>query len=234
MDQARTLRKLLGQAQAVIHPILGDLNSPYVGRLAQQVLLQHAAQGDNSLLFDAAPPLTPRYDLIDFFQGRRSLEDLVHSLDEHRHVVPATKGLSALMMHPAEAPALLNKLHRLPVTTDKLYATLSARAWELACRFAPADDWLWLVSPTSQSVTDTFQAIRRACGICQQAQHRIIVVGGRNADEADHVYASLLDTTLGFLGKPLQYCGHIPSPQAHAALQRVARNVCALESVAVD
>jgi len=234
MDQARTLRQLLGQTLTTIHPILGSLGSPTVGKLARQIMLEHAQAGDDTLLFDASPQPARPQDLLQFFQGRAHLEDLVFCVGEHLHMVPAAQGLRALMQHPEQAPVLLQNLHRLPLTCDRMYATLSPKAWALASRFAPSGDWIWLVQPTRQSVTTTFQSIRQAAAVCKDAQHRIIVEGGRGADEADHVYASLLETTLGLLSKPLQYCGHIPTPDSQQALARVAKALCAAEAVALS
>jgi len=237
MDQARTLRHLLGRSQQAIHPILGDFQSGFVSRIARQVLAQHARQKQTALLFDAVPKTDEQArqhpDLIEFFSGRKSLEDLVRCASPQECRVPSSLGLNALMHHPHEAASLLSKLHRLPVTCDKLYATLPTKAWELASRFAPYSDWFWLVQPTTASVTCTFQAIRRASGVCSEAQHRIIVVGGKGSDEADHVYASLLDTSMPFLTRPLQYCGFIPKTQAEEALVRVAKAMCTSEPVAM-
>jgi len=234
MDQARTLRHMLGQSQQTIHPILGDLKSGFLQFMSRHVLAQHALQGETALLFDGVPAQQGKVvDLIEFFKGRKSLEDLVLTASQYECVVPAAQGLSALVHHPHEAAHLLKKLHRLPLTCDRLYASLPVKAWELASHFAPQSDWFWLVEPTRESVTAVFHAIRRASGVCAGAQHRIIVVGGKGPDEADHVYASLLETSMSFLQKPLQYCGYLPSLHAEDAASRVAKAVCVSEPMAV-
>lgn len=250
MDQAKTLRKLLGQARPVITPILGDLQQDYAACLGRFILEQQARLGANSLLLDgserglnALVEAGPQQDLLGFLQGRRNLEDLTTLLAKQQYLVPARLGLSALGKAPAQAQMLLGKLHRLPVTCDHLYATLDYTAHALAHAFSEEGEWLWIVQPTAQSVTQVYSAIRSSGGVSEFVQHRVIVAGVRSVSEADHVFANLQDTTARFLGKPLQYGGHLPILKANqplseagremiAAGRRVAKAVCTAEDQA--
>ncbi|MCQ8897374.1 hypothetical protein NQT62_13110 [Limnobacter humi] len=251
MDQATTLRKLLGQTRPVITPILGDMGFDYAACLARFILERHARQHQNALVFDASVaglrqllPADRRQDVIEFFKGRLNLEDQVVELADGQYLSPAMHGLSALAHNVDQVDVLLSRLHRLPVTCDRHFATLPYESWKLAAKLAPSSDWYWVVQPTANSVTRVFQAIRNTCGVDQNIHHRVIVAGVKGTDEADHVFANLLETTSGFLSQPLQYAGHLPAlalgqplsmmgREMMTAGRRVAKLVCALEEHAL-
>jgi len=246
MDQAKTLRSLLGRKSATIHPILGDMRSDYAACLARFVLEQQASLDRVAVLFDGSEnglnqllPPNARADLIEFFNGRLNLEDQVVQLAKGQLLVAASQGLQALAQNPDQAQALLGKLHRMPVSCDRFYATLPYEATLLATAFSPQDDWYWVVQPTSRSVTRTFQAIRSLKGLDENIHHRVIVAGVRDMDEADHVFANLLESTSSLLSNPLQYAGHLPALPAGkvlnqagkgiiAAGRRIAKTICSL------
>lgn len=234
MDQADTLRHLLGQKQATIYPILGDMGVDYAACLGRFVLEQQARQGRMAVLFDGSnqglQPLLPpasRSDLIDFFSRKHNLEDLVVQLADGQYLVAANQGLQALAQKPEQSAALLGKLHRMPVSCDRHYATLPYEAVSLARAFAPADDWIWVVQPTARSVTRAFQAIRSSKGVDENIRHRVIVAGVKDTDEADHVFANLLESTAKYLANPLQYAGHLPALHSGKALNQVGREMIA-------
>lgn len=217
MDQAKTLRQLLGKSHQVIHPILGDLGTDYAACVGRFVLEQHARQGHTTVLFDGSAQglsqlLAGRkpHDLVQFFRGIRNLEDLAIELAEQQYFVPASHGLEVLAKAPEKAALLHSKLHRLPASCDRFYATLPYSATELAAALAPAAAWTWVVQPTAKSVTHVFQAIRSSKGVDENAEHRVIVAGVKSTDEADHVFANLLETTSRFLDQPIHYGGHLP------------------------
>ncbi|HEX4855432.1 MAG TPA: hypothetical protein VFV28_01370 [Limnobacter sp.] len=234
MDQAKTLRNLLGRKTATIHPVLGDMASDYAAFLGRLVLEQQARLDRHSVLFDGSLaglaqllPSHSRPDLVEFFNGRLNLEDQVLELAKGQYLVVARQGLQALAGKPAQAEALLGKLHRMPVSCDRFYATLPYEAVALAHAFSPHDDWCWVVQPTASSVTRAFQAIRSMKGVDENIRHRVIVAGVRNTDEADHVFANLLESTSSFLAFPLQYAGHLPALPAGRALNQVGREMIA-------
>lgn len=234
MDQANTLRHLLGRKGATIHPILGDMDSDYPACLARFVLEQQAHQARVAVLFDGSSAGLPqllqsqaRPDLIDFFNGKFNLEDQVIKLANSQYLVAAKLGLQALVKKPAQSAALLGKLHRMPVSCDRFYATLPYEAVALAKAFSPQDDWYWVVQPTAKSVTRVFLAIRSLKGLHENIRHRVIVAGVKHTDEADHVFASLLENTSSFLINPLQYAGHLPELPSGKALNQVGREMIA-------
>jgi MinD-like ATPase involved in chromosome partitioning or flagellar assembly len=234
MDQAKTLRNLLGRKSTTIHPILGDMAFDYAAFLARLVLEHQARQDRNALLFDGSQgglsqllPANNRPDLLDFFNGRLNLEDQVIELAKGQYLVAASHGLQALASKPAQADALQGKLHRIPVSCDRFYATLPYEAVMLANAFSPRNDWCWVVQPTARSVTRAFQAIRSMKGVDENIQHRVIVAGVKDTDEADHVFANLLESTSRFLASPLQYAGHLPALPVGRALNQVGREMIA-------
>lgn len=58
-------------------------------------------------------------------------------------------------------------------------------------------------------------------------RHRVIVAGVKHTDEADHVFANLLESTLRFLVNPLQYAGHLPALHPGKALNQVSKEMMA-------
>ncbi|HEX4917754.1 MAG TPA: hypothetical protein VFV43_07650 [Limnobacter sp.] len=251
MDQANTLRKLLGQNRTCIVPVMGDMKMDYAACLMRLVLEHQACLKHTSVLFDGsnqglphAMAVSGRVDLLNFFNGQASLEDLVLQLDEGQYLVPANLGLQALTQRPSWAGALLGNLHRLPVTADRFYATLPYEAVALAHGLCPDEAWHWVVHPTSSSVTRVFQAIRTSKEVDQNIRHRVIVAGVKNAEEADHVFSNLLESTAGFMAQPLQYAGHLPmlvpgrplnqvGREMIAAGRRIAKAICSLEEHAL-
>lgn len=234
MDQAKTLRHLLGRKHATIHPILGDMACDYAACLGRFVLEQQARQDRFAVLFDGSVagllqllPSGASTDLIEFFNGKLNLEDQVVQLAQGQYLVVASQGLQALVQKPAQATALLGKLHRMPVSCDRYYATLPYEAVALAQAFSPGDEWYWVVQPTARSVTRAFQAIRTSKGVDENIQHRVIVAGVKDANEADHVFANLSESTSHLLANPLQYAGHLPALLPGKALNQVSREMIA-------
>lgn len=213
MDQANTLRSMLGQAQYVVEPVLAESDSPYIRPLCQAVLNLHAAQKNGAIIFDSGilmPDASARSELLGVLQNRDSLEDVAKALLPNQFLVPSKQGFKAMFENPALLTQLMQKMHRLPATCDHLYATLSFAEWQLAMRLSPATDWCWLVQPTAGSVTQVFKAIRQLGYKTEGVHHRIIVTGVDSAAQADDVYATLQDTVAAFSSNPLQYCGHVP------------------------
>ncbi|HEX4843682.1 MAG TPA: hypothetical protein VFV57_08415 [Limnobacter sp.] len=251
MDQANTLRKLLGQSRTHIVPVMGDMKMDYAACLVRLVLAHQASLKHTAVVFDGsnqglaqAAAASGQVDLLNFFNGQANLEDLVLQLGEGQYLVPANLGLQALTQRPSWAGALLGNLHRMPVTADRFYATLPYEAVALAHGLCPDEAWHWVVQPTASSVTRVFQAMRTSKEVDQNIRHRVIVAGVKNAEEADHVFANLLESTAGFMAHPLQYAGHLPALVAGKPLnqvgkemivagKRIARAICSLEEHAL-
>ncbi|MDX1668844.1 MAG: hypothetical protein R3194_05470 [Limnobacter sp.] len=213
MDQAESLRSLLGQAQYQIEPILADVGSSYLKPLCQALLKHHARRDAGSLIFDGgflvAEPQR-KLDLMSVLENRSSLEDIAKPLLPNQFLVQAIQAFAGLSSNLDAVSLFEQKMHRLPGTCDFIYATLAKPQVALAERLAKSSACFWLVEPTSKSVTETFKAIRYSD--CQEKamKHRIIVVGAASVQQADDVFASLQDVLPGSDTSALQYCGHVP------------------------
>ena len=251
MDQAKTLRHLLGRPSVTVNPIIGDMEFNYAACVGRFLLEQQARLNRAAVLFDGSADgllqliaNDSRYDLIDFFNRKTNLEDQVLELAKNQYLVPAAQGLDVLSKNPAQAALLLNNLSRLPVSCDHHYVTLPYEAVALAQAFSPRDEWYWVVQPTAKSVTRAFQAIRTSKGLDETIQHRVIVAGVKSVNEAGCVFANLSESTSSLLANPLQYVGYLPAllpgnPLSHvgremiAAGRRIAKAICSFDAYAL-
>lgn len=246
MDQANTLRALLKQNRPSMLPVLGELDSPYMSLLCRGMLSEVAQQEQRVVLFDAGAICkadgSVKSDLLDSLVGRKGLEDLTVSLDEYRHVIPSRRGLACLAKQEVQVASFFKQLHRLPVTVDHMMVSLPTGAWQLATQLGAGQAFTWLVEPSSKSVTQTFQSLRRIPHGNTGINHRIIVAGVRDASEADNVFSTLQEVSSPYLDSPLQYCGHLPklnnnqithmSASTRVAVSRVAKALCASSELA--
>lgn len=232
MDQAGTLRALLGQTKYNIEPIIADVGSIYLRPLCQALLKYNARVELGSLIFDGGflvrEPSRQR-DLMRVLENRASLEDISKALLPNQYLVQAVQAFSYLTSHSHAMSGFEKKMHRLPGHCDNLYATLSQSQVVLATRFAKKGSCYWLVEPTSKSVTGTFRAIRYSIKRADHLQHRIIVVGVSEVAQADEVFARFQEVISKDDSSTLQYCGHVPKLIAgeidHKASQAMERVV---------
>jgi MinD-like ATPase involved in chromosome partitioning or flagellar assembly len=247
MDQAKTLRHLLRQPQVSIRPIFGDVTVDYSACMARFIQEQLDGLGHTSVIVDTSTrglnqlvPPRSRVDMAEFLLRRAPLEDQVIEMQQGQWLLPARKGLDVMMREPSAARGWLDQWHRMPATLDEVLITLPYEGVAVASALGVHQDCCWLIQPTAESVTRAFHALRTASGVDTATRHRVIVAGVKHTDEADHVFANLLESTTGFLVEPLQYAGHLPalkpgqplsemSRDMLAAGRRVAKTLCALE-----
>lgn len=233
MDQAGTLRTLLGQTKHNIEPIMADVGSVYLRPLCQALLKHNAKSEVGSLIFDGGFLIrdpSRQHDLMRVLENRANLEDISRALLPNQYLVQAVQAFSYLTSDIQAMSGLEKKMHRLPGTCDNLYATLTQSQAILATRFAKRGSCFWVVEPTSKSVTETFKAIRYSIKQADHLQHRIIVVGVSDVVQADEVFSKFQEVISHDDSSTLQYCGHVPKltpggvdHKATQALERVVK-----------
>lgn len=216
MDQAKTLRQLLGQAPWCLQPVLGDADCLEVSLLAAQLLDLAAEQGSGGLVIDGSRDvlvehlnLKKRYELHHYLSGDVGSEAVVLQWSAHAAVLPAHRGLSALSgQQVVNRHRLGQLLSRHLNACDEVYLSLGFSQWSLAADLAlDAPQWLWVVQPNRTSVTECYKAMRHAASRCGNIAHRVWISQARSVAQADEVFAELEQATQRFFAQPLDYLG---------------------------
>lgn len=228
MDQAKTLRTLLGQPVRCLQPVIGDAGAPDASLLAAALVEESVSEGFGGLVIDASRDvlveklgLKKRYELAHFLSGDVPGEAVLLPWGEGRCVLPATRGL-----HQLGAAQVLNRrrladlLGRTLGVADDVYVSLSHAQAGLAqslCGDAPV--WVWLLQPSRTSVTECYKAMSLIGPGCGNIVHRVLVSRARSVAEADDVFAELQWATRHVFSQPLDYAGQYRGPSCARALR---------------
>ena len=232
MDQAKTLRRLLGQRKTAVHSVFCDVANGHGAELASLFLEGAAAGGTNTVLIDGERngvsklrALRVKYEMDHVLSGAVSLEDVCLPTGPFQWVIPAYRGIKTMQVQLRLAHQFLQSLHRLPVTPDLLAACVTADSLQVAVELcAHAGYWYWVVEPTSQSVTTVYAGLKEISAQYPDITHYLLVVEAADCHEADHVFSNLTDVSRKFLETPLEYAGFLPSKKSvdfHEASRRV-------------
>src|SRR6478735_6324226 len=100
MDQANTLRRLLNAAKRSVVPIFGDMQQNTASALAGCMMEQAMQAGQSCLTIDTAGQglatqwgLDVRHELLDYFEGRRRLEQVCVPGAGQNWLLPAAQSL---------------------------------------------------------------------------------------------------------------------------------------------
>lgn len=232
MDQANTLRNLLGRRTPVLQPVIGLAGRPDTALLAAALVDEAVAEGGGGLVIDAgrdtlveAFNLKKRWDLCHYLSGDVAAESVLLSWGEHRHLVPAARGMQQLGISQVLNRNRLQKL-LLPFAQagDEMYVAISHEQVGTASSLcADATQWLWLVEPNRTSVTECYKALTQIGAACGNMTHRVLVCRARSAGEADDVFAELEQVTRRHLAQPLEYAGQYRGPSCVRALRARSR-----------
>ncbi len=233
MDQANTLRHLLGARHQAISPIISDATGMAGSLVAGYFAEALARSGLSSVVLDGAKQgiahdrgLRVKFELAHVLAGDVNLEDVCLNAGSRQWVVPSYRGFQSMQQSLYLAQAFAQHLHRLPVTADVILASIPTQAIDAAIELSqPDSDWFWVVAPKAQSVTAVYSGLKHVANRYPDVQHRLIVAGTSDYHEADHVFANLVDASRRFLHLPLEYAGFMPAtktPEQRHAGKRVA------------
>ncbi|MCE2680954.1 MAG: hypothetical protein LW629_11045 [Burkholderiales bacterium] len=231
MDQANTLRNLLGTKGWPIVPVMGDMNRDDASLLAAFMVDAAAEEGNGGAVVDCARyglvhqlKLKMRYDLSNCLNGDLPPEAVALGWGDRRVCLPSNRGLELLACTPLYRQRLLHALSGLLNACDEVYVTLPFSHVEVACELSTqAPHWLWIVEPNSHSVTQCYKAMRHAALRCGKIAQRVLVARVKTASEADNVFAELEHATRHFFSGALEYAGQLSGPQVALALRARTR-----------
>lgn len=231
MDQANTLRNLLGRKAPVLQPVMGLAGRPEASLLAAALVDEAAAEGLGGVVLDSgrdtlveAFNLKKRWDLCHYLSGDVSAQSLLLGWGENRHLVPCARGIQQVGVGQVFNRDRLQKLlSGFAENGHEMYVTLGYEQAGIALTLcADAPQWLWLVEPSRASVTECYKALTHMSPVCGNMTHRVLVCRARNAGEADEVFSELEQATRQRLAQPLEYAGQYRGPSCARALR--ARN----------
>ena len=233
MDQANTLRHLLGQRSGVVQPVICDATDNSGIGVCHFFTQAVAQAGLSILMLDGSRQglsqmrqVRTKYELSHVLAGDVSLEHVCQSMGGNQWLLPAKRGMQAIQDKPRTAPQFLQNLHRLPVNPDVMSAFVSIKVLDAAMALnGGTGTWYWIVSPTSQSVTSVYAGLKYIATRLPDIEHRLIVTDVEDCAQADHVFSNLTDACYKFLEAPLDYAGFLPEnnrPDFHEAGKRVA------------
>lgn len=232
MDQADTLRNLLGRKTPVLQPVMGLAGRPEASLLAAALVDEAALEGSGGVVLDTSRDalveafnLKKRWDLCHYLSGDVSAQSLLLSWAQHRHLVPSARGIHQVGIGQVFNRSRLQKLlSGFAENGHEMYVTLAYEQSGMALSLcADAPQWLWLVEPSRASVTECYKALTQIGPVCGNMVHRVLVCRARGAGEADDVFAELEQATRHQLAQPLEYAGQYRGPSCARTLRARSR-----------
>jgi len=176
----------------------------------QRVLL---LDGDLGLAnIDVQLGLTPRHTLQHVLSGERTLAEVIQSVGERLHVVPAASGVARMArLGSAEHAAIVQAFATLPQAFDTLLVDTAAGIGEQVLQMASAAAHVLIVlCDEPASLTDAYGLIKvlsRECGV-----RRFQVLANRVAvgESGEALFRRLQKVTDRYLDVQLTFAGEVP------------------------
>jgi flagellar biosynthesis protein FlhG len=220
IDQAEGLRQLLATQSlrviAVASATAGAGKTSIVFNLAttfastgREVLILDAAQGvPTSTTFG----VTPRYDLQDIIDRKRSLEQALVPCAQGVRMLSIAHGLRRLgSLTAGEQARVIESFQWLSCPVDVvLIDTPSDTEDALLCAGLAAHETLLVLSRTTSSITANYALLKTLRMQYAMRRFRILVNKAVNEAEARSIYGNMAAAARQYLGSTLDYAGHIP------------------------
>ena len=235
MDQATTLRRIVGQTQthAAARPrpgIKGPLRVIAVtsgkggvgktnlvlnlclaiSRLGRRVFLLDADMGLANV--DVLLGVAPRHTLEHVLNGQKELKDIVLEGPGGFKILPASSGISELSeMSYEQQMRLFRELSRIEEDVDYLFIDTGAGISSNVLRFnASANEVLVVANPEPTSITDAYALMKLLSIKYHIREFALVVNSAANEEEALGVYERLSKVCGQFLQVSLGYLGGVP------------------------
>lgn len=218
-DQADGLRRLIGRRRLRVLPVLGDPADAASAACVVGLACASSGAGRRTYVLDegaggiaAALGLTWRAELADLLEGRRDIAQVVLPGPCGVGIVPARKGVAALLEAGASGADLFEGFAQLSARPDLVIFHLEDAG---AARLLPEDsELLVLARPGEEALTGAYARIKR---LVQGGRPRMrLLVHGADAGEGNGVHAQLAAVARRFLAADLLYAGHIERDPALA------------------
>lgn len=220
IDQAEGLRSLLAsqvlRVIAVASATAGAGKTSIVSNLAttfaaggREVMILDAAQGAP---MSATFGVTPRYDLEDVIERKRSLEQALVPCAQGVRMLPIARGLRRLgALSAGEQARVVESFQWLACPVDVvLIDTPSDPEEALLCAGFAAQETLLVLSRSTSSITANYALLKTLRMQYAMRRLRILVNKSSNEAEARAIYANMATAARQYLGSTLDYAGHIP------------------------
>lgn len=217
-DQASGLRRMLGRRRLRVLPVLGGARDVGATTCVLGLACASAAAGQRTLVLDegasgvaGALGLTWRAELSDLLCGRHEIGDVVLNGPCGVGLVPARKGIAALMDAGAAGEQIFGAFAGLAARPDFLILSLASAH---AARLVPCDAELVLVTrPAPEAITATYARIKQLADGHGRRSLRLLV-NRCGAREAIALHEHLSGVARRFLAVELGFAGHIESDDA--------------------
>ena len=220
IDQAEGLRQLLANESlrviAVASATAGAGKTSVVSNLAttfastgREVLILDAAQGAP---MSATFGVTPRYDLQDIIDRKRSLEQALVPCAQGVRMLSIAHGLRRLgSLTAGEQARVIECFQWLSCPVDVvLIDTPSDTEDALLCAGLAAHETLLVLSRTTASITSNYALLKTLRMQYAMRRFRILINKAINEAEARAIYGNMAAAARQYLGSTLDYAGHIP------------------------
>jgi flagellar biosynthesis protein FlhG len=176
----------------------------------QRVLL---LDGDLGLAnIDVQLGLTPRHTLQHVLSGERTLAEIIQTVGERLHVVPAASGVARMArLGSAEHAAIVQAFGTLAQSFDTLLVDTAAGIGEQVLQMAAAAAHVLIVlCDEPASLTDAYGLIKVLSRDCGVRSFQVLANRVAQGESGEALFRRLQKVTDRYLDAQLQYAGEVP------------------------
>lgn len=245
MDQAGTLRKLMGNRVAIrpmnmksVRVISVTSGKGGVGKtnIVANLAIQLQRAGHRVLILDGdfglanlniVMGLEPKHTLYDVISGEKDLDDVILTGPHGVRLLPASSGIFKMtQLSMAEKSILMERLENAPVPFDVLLIDTGAGInSDVAYLNAVATEVIVVATPEPTSMADAYALMKVMSQDYRVRRFKLVVNMVDNPKEALAVYNNLLNVADRFLNIRIEYLGHIMNDR------RVSQSVIARKAL---
>jgi flagellar biosynthesis protein FlhG len=232
-DQAMGLRRMLARERLRVLPIVAGQRGAGKTTLLLGIACAAAAAGQRVAVLDpsdgevaAALSLTWRWELVHLLEGAREYREVALAGPAGIGIVPAAKGVAALLEAGRGGDELFGGFARLSARPDLMLLNVPAKD-PAACALLPQDAEMLVVTRTDRgSVTATYSRLKALSRRHGRRRFRLVVNGAPEA-EARGLHRHMAAVARRFLDAELAYGGSLGQQAALRAGGPRAAAACA-------
>jgi flagellar biosynthesis protein FlhG len=180
-----------------------------LSRAGKEVMILDADLGTANV--DILFGIMPRYTLLDFIKGEKSLKEIVVKGHEGVKIIPGCSGIYEINNTSAwQREKLINDLENYGQNMDFLLVDSGAGISKEVIGFlAAADEVIIIVSPEPTSITDGYGIIKILSRIKKHGEVNLVINRARNLQEINETFKKLETVAARFLDIKLNRLGFI-------------------------